>query len=98
MIITKRTLPRRTVLRGVGAALALPLLDAMVAPLTALADTPANPARLRRLSFVFMPMGSDITRWTPPGGARLDQLSPSLAPLEPVKQHVTVISNLELLN
>lgn len=98
MIITKRTLPRRTVLRGVGAALALPLLDAMVAPLTARAETAADPARLRRLSYVFMPMGSDITRWTPPGGPRLDQLSPSLAPLEPVKEHVTVISNLELLN
>jgi hypothetical protein len=98
MIITRRTLPRRTVLRGVGSALALPLLDAMIAPLTARADTPADPARLRRLGFVFMPMGSDITRWTPPGGARLDHLSPSLSPLEPVKEHVTVISNLELLN
>jgi hypothetical protein len=98
MIITKRVLPRRTVLRGAGAALVLPLLDAMVAPLTALADTPADPARLRRLGFVFMPMGSDITRWTPPSAPNLDQLSPTLAPLEPVKEHVTVISNLELLN
>src|SRR5262249_57849103 len=88
----------RTVLRGVGAALALPLLDAMIAPLTARADTPAAPARLRRLGFVFMPMGSDISRWTPPSGARLDRLSPSLSSLEPVKEHVTVISNLELLN
>ena len=104
MIITKRALPRRTVLRGAGAALVLPLLDAMIAPLTAQADTPADPARLRRLGFVFMPMGSDITRWTPPDAPRPGyprsggRLSPSLAPLEPVKEHVTVISNLELLN
>jgi hypothetical protein len=98
MIITKRALPRRTVLRGAGAALVLPLLDAMVAPLTAQAETAADPARLRRLGFVFMPMGSDITRWTPPSAPRLDRLSPSLAPLEPIKEHVTVVSNLELLN
>ena len=66
MIVTKKALPRRTFLKGVGTTLMLPLLDAMVPPLTALADTPADPARLRRLGFVFMPMGSDITRWTPP--------------------------------
>src|SRR5438876_5607121 len=98
MIITKRALPRRTVLRGAGAALFLPLLDAMIAPLTAQADTPADPARLRRLGFVFMPMGSDISRWTPPAAPRLDRLSPTLSPLEGVKEHVTVLSNLELLN
>ena len=98
MIVTKSALPRRTLLRGVGTALMLPLLDAMIPPLTALADTPADPGRLRRLGFVFMPMGSDITRWTPPGAQGLDRLSPSLLPLEPVKDHVTVISNLELLN
>ena len=98
MIITKTALSRRTFLRGVGTTLALPLLDAMVPPLTALVDTPADPARLRRLGFVFMPMGSDITRWTPPDPTRLDRLSPSLSPLERVKEHVTVISNLELLN
>lgn len=98
MIAIKKALPRRTVLRGVGATLMLPLLDAMVPPLTALADTPAAPARLRRLGYVFMPMGSDITRWTPPGGPTLEQLSPTLAPLERVKEHVTVVTNLELLN
>jgi hypothetical protein len=76
----------------------LPLLDAMIPPLTALADTPADPKRLRRLGFVFMPMGSDITRWTPPDPRSLERLSPTLSPLEPVKQHVNIISNLELLN
>jgi hypothetical protein len=91
--ITKKALPRRTFLRGVGATLALPLLDAMVPAATALAKTPGKPAR--RLGYVFMPMGCDITRWTPPTD-KLDKLSPILSSLAPVKEHVTVISNMEL--
>ena len=98
MNITKRALPRRTFLRGVGATIALPLLDAMVPAMTALAETPASPRRLRRLGFVYMPMGCDITRWTPPGKDRLEELSPSLSSLESVKNDVTIISNLELMN
>src|SRR3989440_6481614 len=95
MIITKKFMPRRSFLRGVGATIALPLLDAMVPAATALAKTAADP--VRRLGFVFMPMGCDITRWTPPGD-RLDQLSPILSSLAPVREHVTAISNLELQN
>ncbi len=98
MIITKKALARRTFLRGIGATLALPLLDAMIPSMTALAQTPAQPDRLRRLGFVFMPMGCDITRWTPPGEERLDELSPTLSPLAPVKEYVTAITNLELQN
>ena len=98
MIVTKKALPRRTFLRGMGATLALPLLDAMIPSMTALAETPANPARLRRLGFVYMPMGCDIKRWTPPGEKSLHELSPSLSSLDPVKQHVTVLTNLELQN
>jgi hypothetical protein len=64
--------------------------------MTALAQTPAAPQRLRRLGFVYIPMGVDGTRWTPPGGDRLDELPSILSPLAPVKDHVTVISNLEL--
>ena len=97
MIITKRALPRRAFLRGAGVTLALPLLDAMIPSLTALADTPANPARLRRLGFVYMPMGCDHTRWTP-RGETLDELTPSLSPLADLRSNVTVISNLELRN
>src|SRR5688572_8315336 len=93
--ITKKFIPRRTFLRGVGATLALPLLEAMVPAATPLARTAANP--VRRLGFVFMPMGCDQSRWTPPGD-KLDQLSPILSSLGPVKDHVTVISNLELQN
>ena len=80
MILSKKALPRRTFLRGMGATMALPLLDAMVPSMTALAATPANP--VRRLGFVYIPMGSDISRWTPLGeGGALTELSPSLAPL-----------------
>jgi hypothetical protein len=93
--ITKRFLPRRTFLRGVGATLSLPLLEAMVPAATPLAKTAANP--VRRLGFVFMPMGCDITRWTPTGGS-LEQLSPILSSLAPVREHVTAITNLELQN
>src|SRR5689334_19974271 len=96
MMLSKKALPRRTFLRGVGAALALPLLDAMIPAATALAVTPAAP--VKRLGFVFMPMGCDITRWTPPGEGKLDALSPILSSLEPVKQHVSVLSNMELQN
>jgi hypothetical protein len=98
MIVKKIALPRRTFLRGTGVALALPLLDAMVPTLTAVADTPASPARLRRLGYVYMPMGCDITRWKPPGGDSLQELSPSLSPLAPVREKVAIISNLELRN
>lgn len=96
MNITKKALPRRTFLRGMGTALALPLLDAMVPAMTALAKTSASP--VRRLGFVYIPMGCDTTRWAPPVANHLDQLSPILSPLEPVKKQVTVLSNLELLN
>jgi hypothetical protein len=96
MIIVKKALPRRTFLRGMGAALALPLLDAMVPAMTALAATPAAP--VRRLGFVFIPMGCDGTRWTPPGGDKLEELSPILSSLAPVKEHVSVLTNMELKN
>jgi hypothetical protein len=97
MIITRKSLPRCTVLKGLGAAVALPLLDAMVPALTAQAQTPADPDRLRRLSYIYMPMGCDISRWTLPGDD-LSVLSPTLSPLAPVRQHVTAFTNLELKN
>jgi hypothetical protein len=96
MIITKKALPRRTFLRGMGATVALPLLDAMVPSMTALAKTPAEP--VRRLGFVYMPMGCDLPRWTPPGEGRLVELSPTLQSLAPVMDQLTVITNLELKN
>jgi hypothetical protein len=97
MIIVKKALPRRTFLRGMGATVALPLLDAMIPSMTALAQTPAK--AVRRLGFVYIPMGSHITSWTPPGpSGALTELSPTLSPLESMKQHITVLSNMELKN
>lgn len=96
MIITKKALPRRTFLKGAGAALALPLLDAMVPAMTAVASTAGAP--VRRLGFVFIPMGCDGSRWTPPGTDKLDDLSPILSPLAAVKDQISVLSNLELKN
>ena len=96
MIITKTALPRRTFLRGMQASLALPLLDAMVPAATAWDKTPAKP--VPRLNFVFIPMGCDHSRWTPPGSPKLDELSPILSPLEPLKDRLIVFTNFDLKN
>lgn len=96
MIVTRKALPRRTFLRGAGATIALPLLDAMVPAMTALAASPARP--VRRLGFVYMPMGANIAQWTPPGEGTLQTLSPSLQSLAPVVDQVTVFTNMELKN
>ena len=96
MIITKKAVPRRALLRGMGASVALPLLDAMLPAMTALAKTPARP--VRRLGFVYMPMGCDLPRWTPPGEGRITALSPTLQSLAPVANQLTILSNLELKN
>ena len=101
MIITKKHLPRRTFLRGVGATLALPLLDSMVPALTAAARTAANP--VRRLGFIYFPHGSvswadgSANTWTPPGEAALE-LSPILQRLAPVKDQTLVLTNMEHRN
>ncbi len=92
--ITKKSIPRRTFLKGVGTTFALPLLDAMVPAATALSKTPANP--VRRLGYVFMPMGCDQSRWTPGSEKTLDTLSPILDSLSPVKDKMTVFTNMEL--
>ncbi len=96
MIITKKALPRRTFLQGLGATVALPLLDAMIPSMTAWAQTPAAP--VRRLGFVYMPMGCDLPRWTPVGDGPAVELSPTLQSLAPVAKQLTIISNMELKN
>ena len=96
MFLTRKAIPRRTFLKSAGASLGLPLLDAMIPAATAWAQTPAKP--VPRLGFVFIPMGCDQDRWTPPGQGKLGQLSPILNPIEPVKDQVTVITNLRLQN
>ncbi len=94
MIISKMALPRRTFLRGLGTTLALPLLDAMFPAMTALAASPA--ARAKRLGYVYIPMGMNAARWTPPAVGKLTELSPSLAALAPHLDYVNVLTNTEL--
>ena len=96
MILTQKALPRRTFLRTVGATMALPMLDAMVPAATAASKTPLGQAK--RLGFVFMPMGCDESRWTPGSEGDLSQLSPILQSLEPVKDQLSVLTNMELAN
>jgi hypothetical protein len=96
MIVTKMALPRRTFLRGVGASLALPFLDAMVPALTAMSQTAAKP--VRRFGVVYIPMGSNIAQWTPGSEGRITELSPALASLKPFLNQVIVITNLQLKN
>lgn len=92
--ITRKSLPRRTFLKGVGVSFALPLLDAMIPAATAAIKTPAD--GVRRLGYIFMPMGCDESRWTPGSEDTLDKLSPILNSLKPVKDQMTVFTNMEL--
>jgi hypothetical protein len=95
--LMKKALSRRTFLRGMGTTLALPFLDAMIP--SALAGTLPPVKPVKRLGYVFMPMGCDQSRWLPPGtDGRLNELSPILSSLESVKDHVTAFTNLELRN
>ena len=77
--------------------IALPLLDAMIPSMTATAATPANPANLRRIGYLYMPMGFNPAPWTPSGDT-LDQMPSSLQSLESVKDQVTVVTGMDLQN
>ena len=92
MFLTKKHLSRRTVLKGAGVSIALPLLDAMIPAGTALASTPAAPNP--RLGFVYFPHGAIQKFWTPEGTGRDFKFSPILKPLEPLRDYVTVVSGL----
>ena len=92
MIVTKKAISRRTVLRGMGTAVALPLLDAMVPALTAQVNTPAK--AVRRLGVVYHPNGVIYHNWVPTGVGREFTLSRTLAPLEPFRDQLVVITGL----
>jgi hypothetical protein len=92
MYLSRKSLPRRTFLRGAGATVALPLLDAMVPSLTALAQTPAAPRT--RFGAVFIPNGAIMESWTPVNAGPGLELAPILKPLEPFRDSLVVISNL----
>lgn len=92
MFITKKHLHRRTLLRGLGASVALPFLDAMVPAATALAKTAAAPQP--RMGYFYLPHGAIMRDWTPDRvGADFD-FKPILKPLESFKEHLTVVSGL----
>jgi hypothetical protein len=97
MFVSKIALPRRTFLRGIGATLALPLLDAMVPALTAQSRTAARP--IRRLAFIYLPNGvarnfTGVNYWTPIGEGASFEFSPILKPLEPFRERMVIISGL----
>ena len=93
MIVTKKAIPRRTVLRGVGATLALPFLDGMVPALTALSKTAAK--AVPRLCAVYVPNGIMMEYWTPAAEGRVFEFTPILKPLEPFRDHLLVLSGLD---
>ncbi|MBI4471166.1 MAG: DUF1552 domain-containing protein [Acidobacteria bacterium] len=95
MIITKRSLSRRKLLKGAGATLALPLLDAMAPALTALHQTPAKPAV--RFGAVYVPNGVIPGKWFPTGAGTEFEFTPTLKPLEPYRDHLLVFSGLDSL-
>ena len=92
MIITKKAIPRRTMLKGLGASLALPLLDGMVPAFTALRDTAADP--VRRLGIVYVPNGMMMDHWTPATEGIGFNFPTILQPLERFRDQVEVLSGM----
>ena len=93
MFVTKKALSRRTLLRGMGAALALPLLDAMVPAMTATLKSAAAPTR--RFGAIFVPMGERPSHWTPATSGVGFEFSPILKPIESFRDAITVVSNVD---
>jgi len=92
MFITRKHLSRRTVLKGVGASIGLPLLDAMVPAHTALASTAAAPRP--KMGFIYFPHGAVMSRWMPVKTGTDFEFSPILKPLEPYRAHTTIVTGL----
>ena len=92
MIITKKALSRRTVLRGLGASLALPLLDGMVPAFAAIRTTAANP--VRRLGVVYVPNGMMMPQWSPTTEGAGFEFPTILEPLAPYRDYVQVLSGM----
>jgi hypothetical protein len=94
MLLTKKAISRRTILRGAGAALALPWLDAMQPALSAASTAP----RPRRLAFVYVPNGIIMDHWTPAADGSGFELTPLLEPLAPYRDRLLVLSGLAQKN
>ncbi|HET9220238.1 MAG TPA: DUF1552 domain-containing protein, partial [Terriglobia bacterium] len=94
MIITKRALPRRTFLRGVGVAVALPWMEAMLPAMPTRQDSRAAGRAPVRLMFLYVPNGIDMENWNPAYSGPLGELPRILKPLEPYRDDVLMLSNL----
>ncbi len=92
MFISKKAVSRRTVLRGLGAAVALPLLDSMVPALSAMARTPARP--INRFGVIYVPNGMIMKNYLPLVEGAAFEMTPTLTALEPFRQHMLVVSGL----
>jgi hypothetical protein len=91
-MITRKALSRRTILRGLGASVALPFLDAMT---PALASSTLPGGKINRMAFVYVPNGIDMRFWTPQNEGKLQgPLPTTLSPMEPLRDKITVLSNL----
>ena len=92
MFITKRALPRRLFLRGLGVAVGLPFLESMVPAMTALAQTPARPKT--RFGAIYFPNGAIVEQWIPDQVGAGFEFKPILKPLEKFKDQMVIVSNL----
>src|SRR5262245_60539119 len=90
-IVTGLHLPRRTVLRGFGVTIALPLLDSMV---PALAARPAALAPVKRMGAFYVPMGAHMAAWTPKEDGAAYEMTAPLSPLEPFRENLLVLTGL----
>ena len=93
MFVTRKHLTRRTVLRGLGATIGLPLLDAMIPARTALAQTAAKATP--HVGFIYFPHGAVMNRWTPTGEGQIGEFGDILKPLDKYKAMTTVFSNID---
>src|SRR5580692_3734082 len=93
MYISKKHISRRTVLQGVGASIALPLVGAMLPAATAATTTPAGKTP-KRFAFIGFPHGAIMDRWSPKETGASFTVSPILQPLEPFRKHMTIVSGL----
>lgn len=91
--VTRKHIPRRTFIRGMGVTLALPLLDSMVPAQTPLTKTAATPTS--RFCGIYVPHGAIMSQWTPAKVGAGFEFKPILSPLEPLRDHLLVISGLE---
>jgi hypothetical protein len=92
MMITKKAIPRRTVLRGIGACLALPLLDGMVPAFAAIRNSAANP--VRRFGVVYVPNGMAMKHWTPEGEGTGFEITRLLDPIAAYRDQMTLLTGL----